>query len=252
MKEVKRYLESRLGEYSFYFEDLDGGYVYGFNEGQQIKAGECIHLPLIIALFNEVEASNISLSHRIKVSSRDSKKNNSLLKRLGEKEYSVKELIIFMIIENDCEAYEHLVSLIGVDNINNHIKGMGLRNTCIVDNESFDGFTTAYDLSKCWRILKHGEYINKENRNFLIDILKEQPIKNKISFYYTKEERENIASKGGSSDEAENDTCYLELPKGNFTFTILSRNTPSDVYSIVTMAKSGKMIVDTIRNNWRK
>ncbi|MEW8955666.1 serine hydrolase [Clostridium sp.] len=251
MKEVKKYLESRLGEYSFYFEDLEGGYVYGFNENLRIAAGECIHLPLIIALFNEVELSSISLDDKVKVTFKNGEKNNSILKHLGEKEYSIKDLIIFMSIENDCDAYNTLVSLIGVDRINDHIKKMGLKNTVIEDNENYDGFTSAYDLSKCWRIIKDRKYINVENSRLIINLLKEQPLKNKIAFYYTKEERENIASKSGSNHEGENDTCYLDLPKGNFAFTVLSKNTPSDVYGIVTIAKSGKMIIDTIRNNWK-
>ena len=33
VKSIKRYLESRIGKYSFFFEDLGSGFVYGFNEG---------------------------------------------------------------------------------------------------------------------------------------------------------------------------------------------------------------------------
>ena len=32
MKEIKRYLESRIGKYSFFFEDLESGFIYGYNE----------------------------------------------------------------------------------------------------------------------------------------------------------------------------------------------------------------------------
>ena len=40
MKEIKKYLESRIGNYSFFFEDLKSGFVYGYNENvQMVSAG---------------------------------------------------------------------------------------------------------------------------------------------------------------------------------------------------------------------
>ena len=38
MKEIKKYLESRIGKYSFFFEDLKSGYVYGYNENVSMTA----------------------------------------------------------------------------------------------------------------------------------------------------------------------------------------------------------------------
>jgi beta-lactamase class A len=48
----------------------------------------------------------------------------------------------------------------------------------------------------------------------------------------------------------ENDTELITLPKGNFSFTVLSTGIPNSVYGTVTLAKCGKMMWDEVMNNW--
>ena len=47
MKEIKKYLESRIGTYGFFFEDLKSGYIYGYNENVQMVAAGCMKLPKV-------------------------------------------------------------------------------------------------------------------------------------------------------------------------------------------------------------
>lgn len=249
MKEIKKYLESRLGEYGFYFEDLDCGYVYGFNENLVTDAGACIHIPLALALLKEVEQGKLKLKDTIFISEECIEKN-TILSYLKPKECTIEELLIFMLIQNDNTAYEILVGLLGVDKFNKYMKDIGLKNTKIIDGK-LKAETCAYDLSKCWKIINNTEYIGKDNKDFIVNTLKAQPAKNKIAFYYSKGDRDNISCKGGSINKGENDSCYLNHPKGKFAFTILSKNIPSDVYGAVTLAKSGKMAIDIIENSWK-
>ena len=55
MKEIKKYLESRIGDYSFFFEDLKSGYTYGYNENVQMVAAGCMKLPIAVSLIKAVE-----------------------------------------------------------------------------------------------------------------------------------------------------------------------------------------------------
>ena len=47
---IKKYLETRVGNYSFYFEDLRSGYSYGYNENVSMTAAGCMKLPIAISL----------------------------------------------------------------------------------------------------------------------------------------------------------------------------------------------------------
>lgn len=250
MKEVKKYLESRKGEYGFYFEELDCGYVYAYNENLAFQAGECIYLPLAIVLLKQIEEGNLNLNTVVSLTNKDIKKS-IMLSCLKNEKYTVKELLIFMLMQNDSIAYENLMKILGANKFNNCMKELGINNT-IISEKTFESQTTAYDISKCWNIINKTEYICKESKDFIINILKNQFNKNKIAFYYDKQCKENIACKNGNgNNNTENDSCYLNHSKGNFIFTILSQNAPSDVYGKVTLAKSGKMLIDIIENSWK-
>ena len=84
----------------------------------------------------------------------------------------------------------------------------------------------------------------------LIDILRRQQIKNKLALYIPDDLKIEISSKTGDKKGVENDTAYLELPKGKFVFTVLSQDIPNSVYGTVSLAKCGKMMWDGVINNW--
>ena len=65
----------------------------------------------------------------------------------------------------------------------------------------------------------------------LIDILRRQQIKNKLALYIPDDLKIEISSKTGDKKGIENDTEYLELPKGKFVFTILSQDIPNSIFS---------------------
>ena len=71
MKEIKKYLESRIGKYSFFFEDLKSGYVYGYNENVSMTAAGCMKLPIAVSLIKAVEEKKLDFMDKIKIQSKD-------------------------------------------------------------------------------------------------------------------------------------------------------------------------------------
>ena len=126
------------------------------------------------------------------------------------------------------------------------------RKTCDerANKEPIENITTAYDLCYIWKTLYNATYLNKNNSTMLIDILRRQQIKNKLALYITEDLKYDISSKTGDKQGVENDTELISLNKGDFTFTVMSKNIPNSVYGTVTLAKSGKMMLDNITNNW--
>jgi len=258
MKEIKRYLDNRLGDYSFCFEDLSSNYVYAHNENVVMTAAGCMKLPIAIALLKCVENNSISLIDKVSISDVDMVYGTGIIHEFGEREYSIEELMIAMLIQSDNTATNKIIDTLGITNINESIKDMGLRNTQLnrktTDERQIKGdienLSTSADLSKCWRILYAGDFLNKENSYKLINILKRQQIKNKIPFYMPENIKYNIANKSGDLEGVENDTALITTPKGNFTFTIMSKNLPNNIYGTVTITRIGKMVRDIIANHF--
>ncbi len=251
MKEVRRYLEDRLGKYSFYFEDLKSGFIYGYQEHEQMTSAGCMKLPVAMAVIKDVEEGKLSLEDKVLLDKADRVGGSGILKKLDSREYTINELIILMLIESDNTATQKLVNCIGFDELKAKFKEMGLLGTQMNDMPGSPiNLTTSYDLSLCWKILKDEKYLTRDHSRYVIELLKEENKKKKTAFYLDETLKTKIASKAGDMPGVENDTTLIELQKGDFIFTILSDELPNSVYGIVSLAKSGKMIWDGITYNW--
>ena len=244
MKEVQKYLESRIGSYSFFFEDLKSGYTYGYNENVKMISAGCMKLPIAIALIKEVEEGKIDFLDKVKIESSDKVYGTGIIHEFGERDYTVFELMVAMLIQSDNTAANKIIDLVGMDKINETIKEFGMKNTELnrktADERNFksdvENYTTAYDLTLAWKKLSEGSFLSKENSQMLIYI------PDNLKF--------DISSKTGDKKGVENDTALIHTQKGNFACTVMSSGIPNSVYGTVTLAKSGKMTWDAIMNNW--
>lgn len=259
LKLIKKYLETRIGKYAFYFQDLESGYVYGFNEDDKMTAAGCMKLCIAIAFIKSVENGKMSFMDKVRISGKDKVYGKGIIHEFNEREYTFFELLVAMLIQSDNTAANKIIDTLGMDEINKVIKEMKLKNTVLNRKTSderdprtdIENLTSAKDLSIIWNHLYNGTYLNKENSTMLIDILTRQQIKNKLALYIPDDFKCEISSKTGDKKGVENDTELIRLSKGNFIFTVLSMDVPNSVYGTVTLAKCGKMMWDEIMNNWK-
>lgn len=258
MKEIKKYLESRIGTYAFFFEDLESGFTYGYNENVQMTSAGCTKLPIALSVIKYVEDENATFLDKVKIEEKDKIYGTGILHEFDNRDYTIFELLVAMLIQSDNTAANKLIDIVGMDRINEDIASLGLKNTRLNRKTSderavstgVENITSAYDLSKIWKILYKAEFLNEENSQMLIDILQRQQMKNKLALYIPDDLKYEISSKTGDKSGVENDTALLHLQKGSFTFTVLSMGIPNSVYGTVTLAKCGKMMWDSVMNNF--
>lgn len=258
MKEIKRYLESRIGTYSFFFEDLESGFSYGYNENVQMTSAGCMKLPIAVSVIKYVQDGNCSFLDRVKIEENDKIYGTGILHEFDDRDYTVFELLVAMLIQSDNTAANKLIDIVGMDTINEDIRSLGLKNTKLNRKTSderavstgVENITSAYDLSKLWKILYRAEFLDEKNSQMLIDILQRQQMKNKLALYIPDDLKYEISSKTGDKAGVENDTALLHIQKGAFAFTVLSMGIPNSVYGTVTLAKCGKMMWDCVMNNF--
>lgn len=258
MKEIKKYLETRIGEYSFHFEHINSGFTYSINEKDIMPSASCIKVPIAIALMKCVENKLLSLEEKVLVRKDEMTGGSGFLSRLDEKEYSMKELLVAMLSISDNTAANKIMDIIGFHKINEIIKEMGLDNTYLkrrmMDLEArergLENLTTSFDYAQCFKLLYMNKILNNENSKYVLDILRAVNERNKIPFYIPEREWCNIANKPGDLSGIENDGALITISKGNFIFTIMSKNLPNNVYGIVTISRAGKMMWDSIIRDW--
>jgi beta-lactamase class A len=258
MKEVKRYLESRIGTYAFFFEDLESGFSYGYNENVQMTGAGCMKLPISVSVLKYVEEGKIDFLDKIKIEEADKVYGTGILHEFDDREYTVFELLVAMLIQSDNTAANKLIDIVGIDRINDDIEAQGLKNTKLnrrtsderAASNGIENITSALDLAKIWKHLFNSSFLNEKNSIMLMDILRRQQMKNKLALYIPDDLKYEISSKTGDKANVENDTALIHTHKGSFTFTVLSMGIPNSVYGTVTLAKCGKMMWDSIMNNF--
>ena len=258
MKEIKKYLESRIGTYSFFFEDLESGFTYGYNENVQMTSAGCMKLPIAVSVIKYVEDGNASFLDKIKIEEEDKVYGTGILHEFDNREYTMFELLVAMLIQSDNTAANKLIDMVGMDRINDDIIAQGLKNTKLnrrtsderATGSGIENITSALDLSRIWKHLYDGRFLSEKNSMMLVDILQRQQMKNKLALYIPDDLKYEISSKTGDKTSVENDTALIRTEKGSFTFTVLSMGIPNSVYGTVTLAKSGKMMWDSITNNF--
>jgi beta-lactamase class A len=258
MKEIKKYLESRIGTYSFFFEDLESGFSYGYNENVQIISAGCMKLPIAVSVIKHIEDENGSFLDKIRIEEEDKVYGTGILHEFDNREYTLFELLIAMLIQSDNTATNKLIDIVGMDKINEDIAAQGLKNTKLnrktsderAANNCIENITSALDLSMIWKHLYNRSFLNEKDSMMLIDVLQRQQMKNKLALYIPDDLKYEISSKTGDKSNVENDTALIHTQKGTFTFTVLSMGIPNSVYGTVTLAKSGKMMWDNIMSNF--
>jgi len=68
-----------------------------------------------------------------------------------------------------------------------------------------------------------------------LERLNENQVNTGMPFYLPYELQSAAASKIGTLKCIENDSALLNLPKGNFVFTVMSSNLPNNVYGLTTI-----------------
>ncbi len=259
MKEIKRYIDTRIGEYSFYFEDIDSGYSYSFNEKAIMPSASCIKVPIAMALLREVENDTIDLEHKLFVRKEEMVEGSGIIHEFDEKDYSLRELLTAMLIQSDNTATNKIIDILGMEKINNHIKQIGLKDTFLkrkmmdfkAREKGLENITSSIDLARCFKELHNGNYLTRNNREYLINILHKTQNRDKLAFYMPEREWKNIANKTGSLSGIENDSALINIDKGNFVFVVMAKSLPNNVYGVVTISRVGKMMWDIIDRNWK-
>lgn len=251
MKDVKKYLdEEREGNYSFYFEDLDGAYTYGYNQDVPQTSAGCMKLMLAVVFLKKVEEGMFSMDELVPIKDEDKKLGSGVLAEFIERTYTIRELITSMLAIGDNTATYKLMTMLGVDQINEMFKELGLENTHISNLPGDESnTTTAEDMAKVAKVIHKKSYLTDEHSEFIDDLLRRR-IKSKIAFYLPNKVRSQFASKTGDAPGIENEVALINTDSGNFVFSIMSNDLPNSVYGMMSLAKSGMMIWNAIHENW--
>lgn len=129
------------GEFAVYLKELGTGTRYTYNAATPMYLASGVKVPVMVALFREVEAGRVSLDDELVLKPEDVRDGAPLLNylRVGTP-VTVNILLEAMIQQSDNVATDMIINHLGVDKVNQALKAEGL--------EGFGPITTLIDVRR--------------------------------------------------------------------------------------------------------
>ncbi len=222
---VERSLEGVLGVAAL---DLDTGWMFGHNLDTVFPQASSIKIPVMVEVFRAARAGRIRLEERVRLGPEDvvggSGKLRQELKR-GPLEITVRELIERMIRDSDNVATNRLISLVGMEEVNHTLDGLGLFATrlrrrmmdSVAATRDEENVSTPREMARLAEMLYHGRVVDEEACRRMLTVLKtvEAGIRKAVP-------REvPVASKPGSVPGVRCETGIVFLPGRPFVLSVM-------------------------------
>lgn len=159
-EEISDYASASSVAVTFYaLGDVSGG--FNLNGNKPMVAASMIKMAVLSDLFEKVQSGSVSLDDVLTVQSIDVVGGAGTGIEAGET-YTVRELANRMISHSDNTASNTLVSLLGIDDVNDHAKRMGydqilLDHKFMSTNYKQDNFVSSNDLADIFKSIADGE-----------------------------------------------------------------------------------------------
>lgn len=126
--ELRRIADETRGVVGAQVIDLATGDRIGVNDTLTFPQGSTIKVPLLIELYRQAAAGQLSLATRVPIRAADRAGGDGLLQYLGDgaSELSLGDLAVFMITVSDNMATNLLIDRVGMDRVNAMLREMGV------------------------------------------------------------------------------------------------------------------------------
>lgn len=251
---VEQYLQSVTGTVCVAFRDLERGDAFSICGNRSVPSASTIKLVIMAECLRRVQCGDLSLSQTLTVTEEMKTGGDGILKELEPGHtFTLKELLTLMIIVSDNEATNILIDLLGMDAINKMAQTLQLANTSLgrrmMDSEArakgFDNFISADDMASILCRIYHGELVDKEASDLMLNILLRQQQTGRLQLYLPEEIQ--VAHKCGDLDLLENDGGIIYLPGHPFVLVVLTSSMPTNKEGREIIGNIAKLICDLLR-----
>jgi len=214
--------------------DLDTGYQTGFNAGMSMPAASTIKVPVMVEVFEQLEAGRFDLQRRVRLEAADKDYGSGdLCDAPAGTAYAVSDLLEKMIDISDNTATNMLIRLVGRKNINKRMRELGLERTHLAGDVRTDSWsirqtlrTSPADLVRLLTLMAKRELVDEWSSNEMIDILKADQINTLLPEPLPVDVP--VAHKTGSLDDTLNDAGIVFAGDAPYVIAVMTTALPSE------------------------
>jgi beta-lactamase class A len=233
--------------------DLNTGYHIGFNAAKSMPAASTIKVPVMVEVFEDLEAGRFDLNRRVTLEpgDRDGGSGDLAYAAAGAT-FSVSELLAKMIDVSDNTATNMLIRLVGRRNINRRMADLGLERTHLTGDVRTDAWsirqalrTSPADLVHLLTMMARGELVDEWSSNEMIALLKADRINTLLPEPLPDDVA--VAHKTGSLFDTLNDAGIVYASDAPYVIAVMTTALPSQdlgrafIHSVSRMAYTDEL-----------
>lgn len=124
---IDEVLQHVQGEFGVAVTHIESGMTAGHQADQLFQMASVFKIPIIVTLMRDVQAGKIRLDQRIPLRYEERVPGSGVLQELDSgAELTVKDLAMLMTIVSDNYATDMVINLVGLENIEKHMRELGL------------------------------------------------------------------------------------------------------------------------------
>ena len=228
---------------AFEVKNLKTGEKISYNENTVVPSASLIKIPVMMKIIELVKEGSLSLKQRITVTDEVKVPFSILTLMESGNSYTLKDIITLMIVQSDNTAANMLIDIAGMNDVNDYIKKLGLKNTVLqrkmmdskAREEGRENKTTAADMVKFFEQIYKDAESGSPYGMLMKNILTAQ-LDNSVMRLYIPDST-IIAHKTG-------DAGIVYLPGINYIFCALTWNAPNNNLARDTIGKISKTVYD--------
>jgi beta-lactamase class A len=219
--EIRDYIKTIPNEYKVLVEvkNNSGKKIFSQNENEKVASASTIKVPIMMCVMELVHQNKMNLADKYLLKNED-KLDGSQLSNAGiGKEFTILQLIEYMIIYSDNTATNILIKQLGRKDINLQIKKWGFTETTlnrimldfVAAKNGRENFITCHEANKMLEMIYKNQVANKKLCNEMLNILKRNDDRETIPNKIPKEIE--IAHKTGTLDWVRGDVGLVFTKK---------------------------------------
>lgn len=222
------------GKVSLLMTDLiTGKNFHSFDADVQVVSASTIKVPILLCALEEVRKQNLSLEQRISLPPTEILPDTQVFE-LGLPDYSLWELLYWMIVESDNTATNRIIDLLGYKRMNSYFRDTLLLQQTVCARKMLDwdavaaghdNYTSAADQERMYWALYRGTILSHGLQETALDMLRRQ--RSMDSFLRYIPQAVMVAHKTGGLDHVSHDAGIFELVTGPFYLGIFTWDGPS-------------------------
>lgn len=254
-EELIRYTELIGVQSAFVIRNLITEETVTHNENLVVPSASLIKVPVMIEAFRQIKSGLLDPDLRLSVAPDEIVTFSVLAFLDSDNTYTLLDLIKLMIIYSDNTAANILIDLLGMGNVNNCIRGLGLKETKLqrklMDADSSrqgkDNLTTAGEMAELMTRLSRGEIIDNGCSGQMLDIMKGQA--DECMMRVDMPDEITIARKSGELENLNHEMAIVYGNQCDYLYVFFVWNAQSNNEARQVLQRTSKIVFDYFENN---